>query len=79
MNINEIICAVDQRFKKNELVLIRDEEWQTLKTVVEIANSTQQLKAEIAALANEIEMDIGLGRTTKRCALVTKMRQLSAV
>jgi len=43
------------------------------------STDVQQLKAEIAALANEIEMDIGLGRTTKRCALVTKMRQLSAV
>ena len=34
MDINEIICAVDQRLKKDEYVLIRVEEWQTLKTAV---------------------------------------------
>ena len=54
--------------------------WQALESVVEIANSVQQLKAEIAALANELE-SYACDHSVTDCVynIVEKMRQLSAV
>ena len=46
--------------------------------IEESANSLQQLKAEITALANELEMQVGLGHVTGRIELVKRLRQLSA-
>jgi hypothetical protein len=38
--------------------------------------AVQQLKAEIVALVNEIDADIGNGRVTQRSYLREKLRQL---
>ena len=56
------------------------EAWQALKSAVEIANSNQQLKAEIAALVRLFPTPIPVaGCHTALVGLVAKMRQLSAV
>ena len=53
---------------------------QALETVVENANSLQQLKAKIAAVANEIEVDLAAGeKPYGPHRIVVILRQLSAV
>jgi len=53
---------------------------QSLEKVVESANSLQQLKAEIAALATEIESCLGhIPSGDNVFSLIAKMQQLSAV
>jgi hypothetical protein len=50
------------------------------KRAVENCHSVQQLKAEIAALANKLENDCdGLDAWSVVCDVMKRMRQLSAV
>ena len=55
--------------------------WQALERVVEIANSAQQLKAEIAALIPEFCVLTESGNWTDEAVelFINKLRQLSAV
>jgi adenosyl cobinamide kinase/adenosyl cobinamide phosphate guanylyltransferase len=69
--LNELLWKNMPQWRKDQLNKERED--------VETFNFAQQLKAEIAAVANEIEMDIGLGRVTQRRDLLTKLRQLSAI
>jgi hypothetical protein len=48
------------------------------KNIEAIANSTQQLKAEIAALANEVEAGIIISECYIK-NIINRLRQLSAV
>jgi hypothetical protein len=80
MNIQEAVDVMDD-FCVVHGEYHHQEAWQTLKPVVEIDNSAQQLKAEIAALANELDY-FNFHRISKFGAvdeIVAKMRQLSAV
>ena len=52
MSINEIMNTVDERFRKDEFVVLTIEEWQTLKTAV-LGTDTQQLKQAIALVRKE--------------------------
>jgi hypothetical protein len=53
--------------------------WQALEKVVEIANSAQQLKAEIAALANDLQVHCKDRSYVLLDRFIERMRQLSAV
>ena len=74
-------------FAERQGAIISQHIWEALtdldkcapKSVVENCHSLQQLKAEIAALANELEMQVGLGQVTERIELVKRLRKLSAV
>ena len=76
MSINEVICAVDQRFKKDEYVLIRVEEWQTLKTAV-LAQQTNNTQSKQCQCTNScvstiyVCKDCGGRVNSKRQALLT--------
>jgi len=41
MKIESLVSAIDAGFENNDMVEIDREEWQTLKSAVEIANSAQ--------------------------------------
>jgi hypothetical protein len=53
--------------------------WQALERVVEIANSVQQLKAEICSLISEIESNWTQGIHLNEPILISRLRKLSAV
>jgi reverse gyrase len=64
----------------NEVVERVDGDFFKVEDVEAILKSAQQLKAEIAALANEIELDLSKGKKPYGPhRIVTILRQLSAV
>ena len=78
--INELTKRLDAEFKQYAYYNVSDEEWQILKTSVLAQQSTNSIKAEIAALVNdEYLYDRNHNPYVSLETIREKLRQLSAV
>jgi hypothetical protein len=79
VDLKQAVELFDEFFGDNDTALRFNSAWQTLKARCTQPTDVQQLKLEIAALANELEAYLHVGHyITIEDVVLPKLRQLSS-